>query len=214
MFNTSHGSPTGFVDERVGYLFTYAQMCANQVIRLTHLESRPVPEAPLSRAKWTMDGKEAERLEIYISGVLSAALFFEAYSFDYVARKKSSEFAKKYVEKLDPPARWVLGTGVCAPPGLDVTHHAFGQMVAICRLRNKLVHNKTVEGDSFYPAPPIAEEFNPLACLKAIVEFCDNLKQIDPTESFASYVSQHVGVWMRDTMRGTFDYPTIANIDP
>ena len=214
MFNISAGPNPEFKDERVGYLFAYAQMSANQAIRFAELESRQAPKSPISRAKWSMGGKDAERLEIYVSGVLAASLFFEAYSFDYVARKRSTSFAKKYFDKLDPPARWLLGTSLCAPPGLDASNHAFGRMADICGYRNKLVHNKTTEGDSFYPPPPIEETFNPLACLEALVGFCELLYKLDPTESFARFVSTHVAIWMSDAAIGNFDYPMIANVDP
>lgn len=214
MFNISTGPDPEFKDERVGYLFAYAQMSANQAIRFAELESRPEPKSPISRAKWSTGGKDAERLEIYISAILAASLFFEAYSFDYVARKKSTSFAKQYFDKLDPAARWLLGTSVFAPPGLDTSNQDFGRMADICRYRNKLVHNKTAEGGSFYPPPPIEVEFNPLACLEALVKFCELLYKLDNTESFARYVSAHVAIWMSDAARGVFDYPMIANVDP
>jgi len=214
MFNSSGGDNPEFADQRVGYVFTYVQMCANQAIRLTELEGRVEPKGPISRAKWHMAGKEAERLEIYLTGVLSAALFFEAYSFDYSARKNCLARFRKPLEKLDPPARWALSTSLAVPPGLDHEHHAVGQMVAICRKRNDLVHNKTKAGDSFYPPPPVPDEFNPVACLKAVVEFCDLLYALDPSESFASYVSKHIGIWAGEAMNGIFDYPILANVDP
>jgi hypothetical protein len=214
MFNSSGGELPEFVDQRVGYVFTYVQMCANQAIRLTELEGRSVPAAPISRAKWVMAGKEAERLEIYLTGILSAALFFEAYSFDYAARKNSLARFRKPLEKLDPPARWAIATSLVAPPGLDQGHHAVGQMIAICRKRNELVHNKSRAAESFHPPPPVSDEFNPLAFLKAVVEFCDLLYCLDSSESFAKYVSRHVRIWANDAMQGILDYPVLANVDP
>jgi hypothetical protein len=214
MFNQGLTESVVFENEREGYLFAYAQMCANQTIRYAEIQDRVAPKNSISLVKWEMAGKRAEMLEIGINAVLSATLFLEAYSFDYVARHKSNTYAKQYFEKLDLTARWILGTAICCPPGLNTSHDVIGRLSAICKLRNHLVHNKSKAGGSFYPPPDLPEEWNPAHCLILIYEFCNLLYSIDQSEVFAKYVATHINLWMSEARRGIFDYPIVANIDP
>jgi hypothetical protein len=121
----------GITKSRQGYLFAYAQIVFNQVRRhanLTtdreefarereHLRGRvqstngpPDPnETPLGWRTFTREYElQAEELEIRSLAVVMTALFLEAYIFDYCARRESATFARKYVDQLDPIAKWVL----------------------------------------------------------------------------------------------------------
>ena len=52
-------------------------------------------------------------------GLFRAALFLESYIFDYCARRESGTFARKYVDRLDPVAKWIIIPRLIVPPGLD-----------------------------------------------------------------------------------------------
>lgn len=215
MFDRGPTEQEVFANQREGYLFTYAQMCVNQVIRLNEVQSAEPPTHPISEFKRSFGGgKRAELLEIGITSVLSSALFFEAYSFDYVARKRSTTFAKKYFDKLDPMARWVLGTSLCSPPGLSPSDPLVAKVGELSSLRNGLVHNKTKSAASFYPPPEMPKDFDPAKCVALIYQFCFKLNEVDPSESFALYLARHISVWMNDAGQGINDYPVLANIDP
>ena len=54
---------------------------------------------------------------LYITTIFTA-LYLEAFIYDYCSRKESSSFAKS-IDKLDPPTKWIIGTRLCNPTGID-----------------------------------------------------------------------------------------------
>ena len=103
MFNIKNGE---FENTRQGYLFGYAQMIFNQVKRLALIEMDK--EEPEGFRKFTHEyEKKSEMLECKVLCVLITTLFLESYIFDFCARKKSASYFKKYLDKLDPVAKWI-----------------------------------------------------------------------------------------------------------
>lgn len=193
---------------REGYLFVYAQISFNQVRRYANLLDDDGEKDGFR--KFTGEFEiEAEILECKISCVLSTALFFEAYAFDYCARKSSTTYVKKYIDKLDPVAKWIIGTKLFCNQGLDQGNEIIGRLGKLFSLRNNLVHHKTKEGDNFEIPPPFPDEFTPEKCIKLVADFLVYLKELDETEEFAEFVLSHINSWFHYAAQESDFYPIL-----
>lgn len=142
------------------------------------------------------DGEEICRLNrqqidpLYISSVF-AAFFLEAYIFDYGARKKSDGYIENYIDKLDPPSKWVVVTALFNERGLEPSDSWYQHMTTIFKDRNKLAHSRSKNFDPDqirkpdYLKPPY-ERLESIECImKALLE-------VDPDEQFASTVVDRI----------------------
>src|SRR5258708_2316783 len=146
--------PDRLTESQQGFLFVYAQIAFNQLRRFANLEE--FQNAPQGFRKYTIDfERKAEFLECRILAVLSTALFLEAYIYDYCARKESDAFADKYLDKLDPVAKWIVIPRLIVPPGLDRGNEIFERLRKLFRLRNDLVHHKTKQSADFTSPPDL-----------------------------------------------------------
>ncbi len=193
---------------REGYLFVYAQICFNQVKRYANLLEFGKEGEGFRQFTANIE-LEAEILECKISCVLSTALFFEAYAFDYCARKSSATYTQKYLDKLDPISKWVIGTKLFCDEGLDQGNEIIERLKKLFKLRNNLVHHKTKEGDNYDQPPPFPDEFTPEKCIKLLSDFLLYLKTTDPSEDFADFVQDHIQSWFKYTAQDCDFYPIL-----
>ncbi len=161
----------GLTETRQGYLFAYVQIVFNQARRFIALKGDPP-----AYEGWMLFTQpiqiEAERLECRILAAITTALFLEAYIYDYGARRSSASFVDKYLDKLDPMAKWVLIPRLVAPPGISQDDEIFGRLRTLFKLRNDLVHHKTKAGGSFDAPPEFPADFDPHQCVKLIQACC------------------------------------------
>ena len=129
---------------------------------------------------------------LYIS-TLFAAMFLEAYIYDYGARKKSASYIDNYIDKIDPPSKWVVITQLFNSSGIDPSTQAYQRLKALFGYRNSLAHNKSkaVSGpnDISQMAPKL---FKPYECLEIISMVMTELKKIDPEEIYAEIVIDQI----------------------
>lgn len=129
---------------------------------------------------------------LYIS-TLFAAMFLEAYIYDYGARKKSASYIDNYIDKLDPPSKWVVITQLFNSSGLDPSTQAYQKLKTLFSYRNGLAHNKSksVSGlDDISKMTP--KLFKPFECLEIIWMVMTELKKIDPEEIYAGIVINQI----------------------
>lgn len=192
---------------REGYLFVYLQMTFNQLRRYANLEQ--VGKKGVGWRKYTARFElEAEFLECKILGVLAAALFLEAYIFDYCARKTSPSYTKKYLDKMDPVSKWVICTKLFAPPGISAGKDIIGRINKLNSLRNSLVHHK-LGASTTTPPPPFPDDFLPNKCLNLIIDVLSELLAIDPNEEFASFCLRHIDSWFKHAGKDADFYPIL-----
>lgn len=202
--------PDGLTDSRQGYLFTYAQIVFNQSRRFIVLvESPPEYEGWM---KYTQNFQvEAEKLECRIMSVVATALFLEAYIYDYGARRESASFVDKYVDKLDPVAKWVVIPRLIVPPGLPRDDEVFERLRRLFKLRNDLVHHKTKRADDFTSPPDFPVGMEPHDCVRLIQDVLIKLRALDPGDKFADFVLRHIDSWIEYISKDVRFYPILWN---
>jgi hypothetical protein len=200
--------PDGLTESRQGYLFTYAQIAFNQSRRLVVLMGEP-PERE-GWMKYTQTFQiDAERLECRILAVVSAALFLEAYIYDYGARRESASFIDKYLDKLDPVAKWVIIPRLLAPPGLKQDDEIFERLRKLFKLRNDLIHHKTKVADDFESPPEFPADLEPYHCVKLIQDILVKLRAVDPEDEFSGFVLRHINSWITSASKDSRFYPIL-----
>lgn len=127
---------------------------------------------------------------LYISSVF-AAFFLEAYIFDYGARKKSDGYIEKYIDKLDPPSKWVVVTALFNERGLEPSDSWYHHMTTIFKDRNKLAHSrsKNFVPDQISKADHLKPPDERLASIECIMKA---LLDVDPNEQFALIVVDRI----------------------
>ncbi|MDY0185762.1 MAG: hypothetical protein RBR43_07795 [Desulfuromonadaceae bacterium] len=124
----------------------------------------------------------------YISTIFSA-MFLEAYIYDYAARKESASYVNNYLDKLDPPAKWVVITKLYNPTGFDTSKQAFVLLKALFKIRNTLTHNKSKAIEKFEDIQKSTSPvLSPIVCLNTIHAVMSELLTIDPNELYASII--------------------------
>jgi len=200
--------PDGLTKSRQGYLFTYAQIAFNQFRRFANLQH--FHDDPQGWRKFTIDfEREAELLECRILAVLSTALFLEAYIYDYGARRESGSYVEKYLDKLDPVAKWVVIPRLAAPPGLERGDNIFERLRKLFKLRNDLVHHKTKEAENFTSPPKFPNDLQPNNCITLICDILTNLREVDPSDEFADFVLRHIQSWFKYCSKDSRFYPIL-----
>jgi hypothetical protein len=80
--------------------------------------------------------------------IVFSHLFMEAVIYDYGATNTSDSFMKKYVDKLDFLAKWVLIPRLVTGTSFPTDSQAFELMNKLKKARNDLVHFKTKKSPS------------------------------------------------------------------
>ena len=222
----------GISRSRQGYVFAYAQIAFNQFRRFVNLEEtvrrnanernelrertargENLPGGELVRKGWrtfTLEfEQEAEQLECKILAVVTTAFFLEAFINDYCARRESATFARKYVGKLDPVAKWVVIPRMLAPPGIDPGQEVFERLRRLFRLRNDLVHHMTKEGGELASPPEFPPDMHPANCIQLVVDLLRALLAVDSKEQFGGFVLRHLSSWMKYGARDRRFYPIL-----
>lgn len=198
----------GLTESRQGYLFAYAQIVFNQSRRFIVLLGDPPTYEGWMKYTQTFQ-IDAERLECRILAALSAALFLEAYIYDYGARRSSANFVDKYLDKLDPVAKWVLVPRLFAPPGISQDDDIFRRLRELFKLRNDLVHHKTKTGGHFDSPPEFPSDFEPYHCVKLIQDVLLKIRAVDPEDHFADFVLRHIDSWITYSSKDSRFYPIL-----
>ncbi len=219
-------------ESRQGYLFAYAQISFNQLRRYANLQiaaqeheahmkqirarikAGDVPTgsemAPDGWRSFTREFElQAEQLECRILAVLSAALFLEAYIFDYCARRESGKFASKYIDRLDPVAKWIIVPRLIVPPGLDQSLELFERLGKLFRLRNELVHHKTKAAPVLSEPPVFPDDMQPGDCTRLLCDVLRALQAVDPQDDFGAFVLRHVSSWAHYASKNRGFYPIL-----
>lgn len=200
--------PDGLTESRQGYLFTYTQIVFNQSRRFINLMSSP--EKYEGWMLYTQEFQiEAEKLECKILAVLSTALFLEAYIFDYGARRESASYVDKFLDKLDPIAKWVVVPRLVVPPGLSRDDEVFERLRRLYKLRNDLVHHKTKISEDFTSPPEFPDNMEPHHCVKLIQDMLLKLRAADPEDKFADFVLHHIDSWINYVSKDSRFYPIL-----
>ena len=117
---------------------------------------------------------------------LFAALYLEAFIYDYCARKDSQSLAKS-LDKLDPPNKWVIGTKLINGIGIDTSKKSYQDLKNLFQLRNKLAHSKTKNINIENNDDENIEKNNylePSECIRIIKEILKELSIIDKDDFY------------------------------
>jgi len=78
-----------------------------------------------------------------------SAMCVEAFIYDYAARNTSDTYVKKYLDKLDALAKWVVIPKLVTGKDFPTDSHAFSLLKILITTRNRFVHFKSsdVPGD-------------------------------------------------------------------
>lgn len=99
------------------------------------------------------DNVTAELSHHSASTVVFAALFLEAFIYDYAAANFSNTYTNKYLDKLSLVSKWVVIPKLVTGKNFPTEGQAFEHLVKLQRARNDLVHYKSG------PLPDNTEEF-------------------------------------------------------
>lgn len=152
---------------------------------------------------------DAEILEVRILAVISTAFFLESYIYDYGARKESGSFVDKYVDKLEPVAKWIIVSRLVCPPGLAPSDDVFEKVRKLFKLRNDLIHHKTRVGDDFTSPPEFPPGFEPRQCLQIVIDLLTRLQALDPSDDFGDFVLRHIASWIDYVRQDVRFYPIL-----
>lgn len=90
------------------------------------------------------DNVTAELHHHSASTVVSAALFLEAFIYDYAAANFSDTYTIKYLDKLSLVSKWAVIPKLVTGKDFPTEGQAFEHLVKLHKARNSLVHYKSV----------------------------------------------------------------------
>lgn len=131
---------------------------------------------------------EEEKDANYVSVVIFSAIFLEAFIYDYAAVNLGDKYARTHLEKLDLASKWSIIPQLVTHKAIDKGANAFNLLNILIKERNKLVHLKSkkitdfeaLSNDLLMQDKYIFEITS--SAFKAMHEFIDELKKIDPDE--------------------------------
>jgi hypothetical protein len=136
---------------------------------------------------------------LYISTMFTA-MFLEAYIYDYGVRKSSATYIKNYIDKLNPPAKWIIITKLFNKTGIDSSANAFENIKKLFRYRNNLAHSKSEEFKGLENIKNMVPHIlKPLECIDLIISVMNELFLIDPDELYANMVLKRL-----DTLKNQY----------
>lgn len=198
------------INERSGYLLTYAQIVFNQVKRFQILDNDNNAESYEGWMKYTQSSQiESEKRECHILSIISTALFLEAYIFDYGARKESGSYIKKYLDKLDSVSKWIVVTRLVKPPGIPKDNHEIENLKKIFKCRNELAHHKTAPNGNLWEIPVLSETVTPKFCLQTMYNLLELNIQNDSDDHVAKFILKHIQSWDEYASKDSRFYPII-----
>lgn len=122
---------------------------------------------------------------LYVSTIFSA-MFLEAYIFDYGARKSSGAYIKNYIDKLDPPSKWIIVTKLFNKKGIESYSQCFELIKKLFKIRNNLAHNKSKEFEGIDRlSEKRLEILKPIDCVNLLIKVMEELVNIDSDELYA-----------------------------
>ena len=83
------------------------------------------------------------RRENWVKSMVFGALCLEAFIYDYAAHNFSDTYAKKYLDKLDLPSKWVIIPKLVTGKEFSRGSQAFEYLGELVKVRNELVHAKS-----------------------------------------------------------------------
>lgn len=89
--------------------------------------------------------------------IIFSALCLEAEAYDYAAIHLGDSYAKKYLDKLDPVAKWILIPRLIVGTGFKPDGIAISALTRLIKSRNSLVHSKS---KAFDPDEYTAEQIS------------------------------------------------------
>jgi hypothetical protein len=81
--------------------------------------------------------------ELLIKSVIFAHMCLEAFIYDYAAHYFSDAYAKKHLDKLDFPSKWVLIPKLIMGRDFPKESKAFEYLIKLNRYRNEFIHPKS-----------------------------------------------------------------------
>lgn len=112
--------------------------------------------------------------------IIFAAAAAEAYIYDYGARGTSDTFMKKYVDRLDLPAKWVVVPQLVKGQPFPRERQGFELLGKLVKARDHLVHFKSgIDKQEFDPKFLTANAKEAIRALDALKE---DMEQFDPNE--------------------------------
>jgi len=135
--------------------------------------------------------------------IVFSALCLEALINDYCITKKSANYFNQYIDKLDPPSKWLLIPQLIAGKEFSSDSKAFELIKNLFSIRNKLVHPKSKQLDQINihdKGNPLFKDFTQLLSyvpksFRAIKEATQELHKIDP--SF-KHLAEYEWLWSGD----------------
>lgn len=136
--------------------------------------------------------KEEELHKNCIITITFAAMSLESFIYDYTACVLGDEYTKKYIDRLDVIAKWVIVPKIIAGKEIPRNKHCFELLKQTIKLRNNFVHSKSRQ---FNPELAIDhfENYNydqmikySRDSVKVIDQLASELEIIDP-ESIAKF---------------------------
>lgn len=105
-----------------------------------------------------------------IKTIVFSGMCVEAAAFDFAAIHLSDSYARQYLDKLDPVAKWVIVLPLVCGHSLKLDGPAINFLRTLIRCRNELVHQKSM------PSPT---EINP-GTFDALIKRADQLEESVP----------------------------------
>lgn len=87
--------------------------------------------------------KEANIDKNCVIAITFSAMSLEAFIYDYAAIVLGDEYVKKYIDKLDVVAKWVIVPKMITGKELPRHKHCFELLKQTIKLRNEFVHSKS-----------------------------------------------------------------------
>lgn len=201
-----------FPNSRHGPLFIYLQIVYNQFTRWGRLQDINKSKRPSGFprfATWEQE-IEGETRETRVLAIVTSALFLEAFIFDYIARRDSSNLAKR-LDKLEPPNKWLIGTRLVCAPGLKTDSQEYSGLKRLFSARNHFVHYKSNSEGDVFDFPELPDNLLPWDCLDIVGMNLKKLSDLDPDEDIAPLLLRHIRAWVDVSSRDPEFYPVLTN---
>jgi len=108
-----------------------------------------------------IDSLMAKQYRHWAGAVLFGSMCLEAFIYDYAARGFSDTYMKRYLDKLDLKAKWVVIPKLVTGKDFPTDSKAFHNLQRLVKERNKLIHHKSrplMSSEEFEKFLRIAEE--------------------------------------------------------
>ena len=136
--------------------------------------------------------------------IVFAALYTEAFIYDYLAKNLSDNFVEEHLDKTDVTSKWVLSSKLIVGKDFPKDKHPFQLLKQLVKDRNTIVHSKSTnlldfnqESENPILTAKVKEKYKFSSellkkasdAIRTLDELAKTIQQLDPSERMVSVTS-------------------------